>query len=86
MTPRVLNRLIRAGEFFWVADPLATQTGYSGQMERQALAAKSVQRGERKTVRVRTEIGWVEATHVRRAGSQSPIPLEHEGQLTWAMN
>jgi hypothetical protein len=80
MTPRKLNEEIRAGATFWVRDP-----NRSGR-EHTVKDAKSVKRAEQEYVKVLTNIGWLTASEVRRAGTEDWIPLEHEGVMTWAVN
>lgn len=82
MTPRILNKRIRQGEFFYVPDPNLPGT-YSELIVREA---KTVTKGKQRLVKVRTDAGWIFAASVRLSGRQDTFVLEGEGPLTWCIN
>lgn len=62
MTPTQLNKLIKAGEVFWLPDPTHPF------LDRQVFKAKSVG-GLKGIVKVKTARGWLPAEWIRRASS-----------------
>ena len=82
MTPRILNKRIRQGEFFYVPDP--KRPGNLSELI--VREAKTVTQGNQRLVKVRTDAGWIFATNIRLSGRQDTFILEGEGPLTWYIN
>jgi hypothetical protein len=79
MTPSLLNKAIRAGEFFYVRNPRKPH----GHLHHLVVKkAKTVTKDRKRLVKVQTDFGWHFADKVRRAGSFDWIELDGEGVMT----